>query len=239
MYDIYEILTKVFVSAAGALMWCLLVTFCCMCIEYLFFKKQIRPRLTDKEVILIKEVLAGHISLPLVANDGLFVECVDRIEHIFERFITRSRQQSEKLEKLSEKISTTQVENTPIDFNYPLLEEIQNTLEVKEKKQEQGKLLASSLDIFKLPTNCYNAFRYSMSCETVRDVLQVMLFFGSRKALLQLCYVGDTSVDNIEAIMLDNGLIYMQNYEYKSQYEDTKILGELRKNERFPRKRKK
>ncbi len=101
MYDIYEILTKTFVSAAGALMWCLLVTFCCMCIEYLFFKKQIRPRLTDKEVILIKEVLAGHISLPLVANDGLFVECVDRIEHIFERFITRSRQQTEQLEEIS------------------------------------------------------------------------------------------------------------------------------------------
>ena len=57
--------------------------------------------MTDKEVILIKEVLAGHISLPLVANDGLFVECVDRIEHIFERFITRSRQQTEKLEEIS------------------------------------------------------------------------------------------------------------------------------------------
>ncbi|OJX59485.1 MAG: hypothetical protein BGO84_12090 [Dysgonomonas sp. 37-18] len=66
-----------------------------------------------------------------------------------------------------------------------------------------------------------------------------MLYFGSRKALLQLRYIGDTSVDNIEAIMLDNELIYMQNYTYKSEYEDAEILEALRKNERFPRKRRK
>lgn len=228
-----------------------------MCIEHLFFKKQIRPRLTDKEVILIKEVLAGHVSLPLVANDGLFVECVDRIEHIFERFITRSRQQVEQLENLSEKVSAMQTENAPVDLTYPLheenlfeseneervstlfFEEMQNALEITKKKQTKEELLASSIGIFRLPANCNNTFRYSMSCETVMDVLQVMLYFGSRKALLQLRYIGDTSVDNIEAIMLDNELIYMQNYTYESEYEDTEILEALRKNERFPRKRKK
>jgi hypothetical protein len=182
---------------------------------------------------------------------------VDRIELIFERFIIKSREQAEQLENLCEKIPAIKTESNPVDFSYPLLEEDlleaenkkmifplsfeerQNILEVTKKKQEQEKLLVSSLETFKLPANCYNAFRYSMSCETVRDVLQVMLYFGSRKALLQLCYVGDTSVDNIEAIMLDNELIYMQNYTYKSEYEDAKILEVLRKNERFPRKRKK
>lgn len=39
--------------------------------------------------------------------------------------------------------------------------------------------------------------------------------------------------------MLDNELIYMQNYTYKSEYEDAEILEALRKNERFPRKRRK
>ncbi|MBN9302536.1 MULTISPECIES: hypothetical protein [Dysgonomonas] len=157
-----EILIDVLVSAASALIWCVLIAFCCMCIEHLFFKKQIRPRLTDKEVILIKEVLAGHISLPLVANDGLFVECVDRIEHIFERFITRSRQQVEQLENLSEKVSAIQTENAPVDLTYPLheenvfeseneerfstlsFEEMQNALEMTKKNQAKEELLASS-----------------------------------------------------------------------------------------------
>jgi hypothetical protein len=235
----WYILIDVLLSTAGALMWCLLVTFCCMCIEHLLFKKQDRPRLTDKEVILIKEVLAGHISLPLVANDGLFVECVDRIEHIFERFITKSRQQAEQLENLCEKIPAIQTDNNPVDFSYPLLngdpyppvdkkiEELLCHVETGGKKEKIDKLLKAQMHIIGLPNGSRYILKKGMNCKNVGDVLHLMLHASSRESLLKIYGIGKISVDRLEAFMFGNGLIYLQGYAYKSGYEDPERLNEL------------
>lgn len=247
MYDMYEILTQVFVSAAGALMWCLLITFCCMCIEHLFFKKQVRPRLTDKEIILIREVLAGHISLPLVANDGLFVECVDRIEQIFERFIIRSKQQTERLEEISKALDTKYFEDkprndfslesfpieVPVDLAYPeeelvsgaSFQEILNRISPKYdnigttiSRKVNEALLADSIRIIDIPKNCRRILQKKMGCESVKDVLELMLRIGSRKDLLKIYGIGEIAADRLERFMFDTGLIYLQGYTYQSDY---------------------
>lgn len=133
----WYILMKVLVAAAAGLMWCALVTFLCMCVEHLFFKKVHKPGLTDKEVILVKEVLAGNISLPLVANDGLFVQCVDRIEQIFGRFIASSGQQVELLENLGEKLAHMESRiNNAGTHPFPLIGADDAGLELQAEQEE-------------------------------------------------------------------------------------------------------
>lgn len=247
MYNMYEILVDVFLFATGALMWCLLISFCCMCIEHLFFKKQIKPRLTEKEIILIKEVLAGNISLPLVANDGLFVECVDCIERIFEQFISRSGQQIGQLEELKEKTSATQMTHPPIDFDYPFLDEyilepeneqttpasgasyqeILDRMDANLKnlrpmldKVENKVLLEDAIYKMDLPKTLRCVLRKKMGCHTIKDVLESMLYAGSRNGLLEIRGIGDKSADRLESFMFDNGLIYKQGHSYKSDYAD-------------------
>lgn len=133
----WYILMKVLVAATAGLMWCVLVTFLCMCMEHLFFKKTQKPKLTDKEVILIKEILAGNISLPLVANDSLFVQCVDRIEQIFEQFIAGSGRQAGRLEELGEKL--VYLENRINDAGihpFPLIGADDAGLELEAEREE-------------------------------------------------------------------------------------------------------
>jgi hypothetical protein len=261
----WYILMKVLVAATAGLMWCVLVTFLCMCMEHLFFKKVHKPGLTDKEIILIKEVLAGNISLPLVANDGLFVQCVDRIEHIFEQFIARSGRQAERMEKLSEKlvhpengingtgtypfplIGADDVEpelepeeifaqGLPLEEDlYPKIGELLYRTETEGKKDKAGKLLEARIHIIGLPDGSRYIFKKKMNCENVGDVLQVMLCFGSRESLLKIYGIGKISVDRLEAFMLGNDLIYLQGYTYKSGYEDPEAQEVLRENKKFPR----
>lgn len=258
------VLIKVVLSAVAGLVWCVLAVFFCMCVEHLLFKKTRRPALTDKEVILIKEVLAGHICLPQVANDGLFVQCVDRIEQVFEQFIAKSGRQAGRLEELGEKL--VHLENRINDTGthpFPLIgaddvelgteqeevfsqglsfEEIlrgrdseKRGKEREKEKKEKESLLNASIDSTGLPPYSRGIFRYSMSCATVNDILQVMICFGSRKSLLKIRGIGDVSVDRLEAFMLDNGLMYMRNHMYQSEYEDPEVLAVLRENKKFPR----
>ncbi|WP_185107348.1 hypothetical protein [Dysgonomonas macrotermitis] len=257
---------KVVLSAVAGLVWCVLVVFFCMCVEHLLFKKTRRPALTDKEVILIKEVLAGHICLPQVANDGLFVQCVDRIEQVFEQFIAKNGRQAGRLEELSERLSAMYMENKKNEVQthtFPLIEADDAGLELEQEevfsqglsfeeilrgrdsekkgkerekeKKEKESLLNASIDSTGLPPYSRGIFRYSMSCATVNDILQVMVCFGSRKSLLKIRGIGDVSVDRLEAFMLDNGLMYMRNHMYQSEYEDPEALAVLRENKKFPR----
>jgi hypothetical protein len=238
-----------------------------MCVEHLFFKKIHKPKLTDKEVILIKEVLAGNISLPLVANDGLFVQCVDRIEQIFEQFIAGSGRQAGRLEELGEKLVRLESRiNDAGTHPFPLIgaddaglelqaereevftkgvsfEEILRGMDSEKKereekeKKEKVNLLNAPVDSIGLPPYSLGIFRFDMSCATVNDILQVMLCFGSRKSLLKIRGIGDVSIDRLEAFMVDGGLMHMRNHIYQSQYEDTDVLAVLRENKKFPRKR--
>lgn len=245
----WNILIEILLSAAGALIWCLLISFCCMCIEHLFFKKSIKPSLTDKEIILIQEVLAGNISLPLVANDGLFVECVDRIEHIFERFIERSREQITQLEELSREYPVREDKYAPVDLKtYPLLETDDfEILQEKssdssssldeifcnsgfDKKQERtNELLESPIFVIGLPKATRNFLQKRLCCQCVRDILLLMLELRSNQGLLEVYMVGPVSAGRLESFMLDNNLMYMENEIYRLQYEDTQATQALLK----------
>jgi hypothetical protein len=237
----WYILIDILVSAAGALVWCVLITFGCMCIEHLFFKKQLRPRLTDKEIILIKEALAGRISLPLVANDGLFVECVDRIEHIFERFIIGSRQQIEQLEEISKVLETKRFEDAlkneislePLSIDETDIvfkneepasglsyREILDNIRSRLDRTEKENLLQASLYTTGLPKPCRRILQKKMGCNNVKDLLCLMLRVGNRKSLLKIYGIGEIYADRLEAFMFGNGLIYLQGYTYKSEYEN-------------------
>lgn len=236
------ILVKTFVSAGAALLWCLLVTFCCMYIEHLFFKRRPKPALSDKEIILIKEVLAGNISLPLVANDGLFVQCVDRIEHIFGEFIAKTQLQTDRLENLSGKWAVMPVENTAPDLQtYPLDET--DGFEIPEQDYTSGLSIGELIDkhtdvrgwerqilldslvyVIGLPPTSRNVFRKRLCCRTVKDVLQLMLYLGSREALLGIHMIGPVSADRLESFMMDGGLMYLQDGTYESEYRDRQAL---------------
>ncbi|SBW10499.1 hypothetical protein KL86DYS2_20104 [uncultured Dysgonomonas sp.] len=240
MYDMCEILIDILLSAAGALMWCVLITFCCMCAEHLLFKKRLRPRLTDKEIILIREVLAGHISLPQVANSGLFAGCVDRIEHIFERFITKSRQQMEQLEEIGKTLESKRFEDTLINeiSMEPLpagadiafkdgepasglsYREMSGNIRSRLDKVEKEILLQAPIYAAGLPKPCRRILQKKMECNNVKDLLHLMLRVGNRKSLLKIYGIGEIYADKLETFMFGNGLIYLEGYAYKSRYEE-------------------
>lgn len=239
---VWIILIKTFVSAGAALLWCLLVTFCCMYIEHLFFKKQIRPRLTDKEVILIKEVLAGNISLPKVATgDSLFVQCADRIEHIFEQFFTRSSRQMEQLAEISKALETKHFEGTLKNEIFPEPLSIDRTdivfkdeepasglsyrkmsdnIRSRLDKRKKENLLQAPICTTGLPKTCCRILQKKMGCNNVKDLLHLMLRAGNRKSLLKIYGIGEIYADKLEAFMFVSGLIYLQGYTYKSEYEN-------------------
>lgn len=247
MYDLCEILIDVLLSAAGALIWCMLVAFCCMCAEHLLFKKRHRPRLTDKEVILVREVLAGRISLPLVANDSLFAGCVDRIEQVFERFITKSRQQMERLEEIGKTLDAKRFEDTLINeiSMEPLpaweadivfkdgepasgssYQEMPGDIRSRLDKAEKEILLPAPLYTTCLPKPCRRILQKKMGCNNVKDVLSLMLRVGNRRSLLKIYGIGEIYADKLEAFMFGNGLIYLERYAYKSRYEEPEKLNE-------------
>lgn len=235
------ILIKIFVSAGAALLWCLLVTFCCMYIEHLFFKRLPKPALSDKEIILVKEVLAGRISLPLAANSGLSAECMGRIEHIFEHFTTRSNRQMEQLAEISKMLETKRFEDALKNENFqePLAidrtdivfkdeepvwglsyRDMSDNIRSRLDKWEKENLLQAPICTTGLPKPCRRILQKKMGGNNVKDLLHLMLRIGNRKSLLKIYGIGEIYADKLEAFMFGNGLIYLQGYTYKSGYED-------------------
>lgn len=221
------IIMKVLLSAGSGLVWCILVMFFCMCIEHIFLKKEHKPRLTGKEIILIKEVLAGNISLPLVANDGLFVECVDRIENIFERFIDKSKEQIEYLDSVSRRISIDAVpplnENVILDMGEELksgytFEELLDIRYPETTEEKKERLLTSPISIIEMPGIGLNIFQRQFRCETVQDILLIMVTYHSRKTMLGISRLGLESVHALELFMVREGLISVVDGVYSSEY---------------------
>lgn len=232
------ILIKVLFSAFYGLLWCMLVMFFCMCIEQVFFKKEVKPRLTDKEVILIKEVLVGHISLPFAANNRFFAECMERMELLFTKFTDKTEQQINRLESISghlspspetfESLSELVVPDMAdelksdytleelLDMHYPETEE--------ERKKRHQELLASSVSVIDMPAIGRNILLEQLCCETVQDILLIMVAYRSRKTMARIPSLGMESIHALELFMVKEGLMTIEKGIYDSEYWDKKKL---------------
>lgn len=261
----YAILTNVFLSAVAGLMWCLLVMFFCMCVEHLFFKKVYKTVLDEKEVILLKELLAGHISLPCVADDGIFTQCVDHLEMLFSHFTNKSERMIVQLENMSNRLEpipfhTEPLESVPLIESIPLIEDKRDKCEGLIRHMEENRihmrksiddildkhgtntrgrtkskrtgvkhreLLSSDLSVIEMPSVGRNIFRDLLCCQTVHDVLLIMLRRDSRKALLEHPSLGTEAVHALELFMVGKGLLKVEKGRYSSDYWDEQKYIEL------------
>ncbi|MDR2920785.1 MAG: hypothetical protein LBV72_15670 [Tannerella sp.] len=114
------ILFQVILSAVAGLVWCALITCLYLFIELVFSKKGHRSVLTNTETILLKEILAGRISLPAVAIGRVFEQETEKLETIITGFTTVTDKQITYLDSILEKL-TTQLKDT---IYIPLEDEI-------------------------------------------------------------------------------------------------------------------
>jgi len=230
------ILIHVFLSAAAAILWCVMVMFLCLCVEHTVIKRKQRPRLSLKEIVLLKEVLAGKVSLPVVANDGIFLEGVEKLEALASNFGYVAEQQIDRLERISENLSPNNelVEIKDDDLPQGIL--FADLMEPEKFKTEeepaisfsqdlphplhQRLILASPLSEIKLPGVGRNILEKKFDCKTVHDVLKVMLKHKNRDALLGIPLLGLESVHALEVFMIQEGLLKLDKIDgdYVSEY---------------------
>ncbi len=89
---------------------------------------------------------------------------------------------------------------------------------VKLDRNVNYPLLADSIHIIDIPKTCRHILQKKMGCESVKDVMELMLQIGSRKDLLKIYGIGEIAADRLERFMFDTGLIHLQGYTYQSNY---------------------
>lgn len=226
-----SIITSVLLSAGAGLAWCVLIMFFCMCIEHIFFKKGHRPRLTDKEIILLKGVLAGRMYLPQSAIFSNYTRYIDRLESILSKFSLKAEAQVERMESVCEDISRYSAsilkpinEHVILDMGEELKSDytLEELLDMRYPETEKGQvkrqeeLLKSPVSEIDMPVVGKNIFRDDLHCKTIKDVITLMLNCGNRKDLLKMPWLGIESVHALELFMVKEGLLNIEKGVYSS-----------------------
>lgn len=229
------ILIHVFLSAATAILWCVMVMFLCLCVEHIVIKNQQRPRLSPKEIVLLKEVLAGKVSFPVFANDRKFLDAIKSLESLVTSFGYITEDQIRRIEKISEKLSPNNEMVEISDDDLPQGIPFTDLSESEGYRQEvlaipfsqdlphpvhQRLILASPLSEIKLPGIGRNILEKKFDCKTVHDVLKFMLKHKNRDVLLEIPFLGLESVHTLEVFMIQEGLMKLDRIDgdYVSEF---------------------
>lgn len=247
------ILIQVLLSAIAGLVWCVLITCFCMFLQLTFSKKAYCPELTGNETILLKELLAGRISLPSVTISDNLKQETKKIESIIAGFATVIENQRTCLENILEKL-TIQTESAICfsledDISPLTIDEENNDNPMREKallpedepqnffradfpllKEEhlQQFALAQPLREIRLPGIGRNILEKS-GCRSVHDALLIMLKHGSRNALSEIPLFGFESIHALELFMVQERLIKVdiKTGVYISDFWDQEKYNEL------------